>query len=208
MTPCHRLMALHCLRKGGMSSATISLFASIAFATMGAAGLAFIMTHPGLLALATSRLLAEARKVQHNDVQVTKLPTPDRQKQDLVPSGTASIAASNYGHFETQADINGRTINVMVDTGATLVALTYDDAASLGIFVTPSDFTHQTQTANGVARVAPVTIARISIGDITVRNVRGIVSEQGKLAQTLLGMSFLGRLSRVEMRGRTLELQE
>jgi aspartyl protease family protein len=96
----------------------------------------------------------------------------------------------------------------MVDTGASLVALTYDDAERLGIYVTPRDFTHVAKTANGTARVAPVTISRISIGDITVRNVRGVVSERGKSERTLLGMSFLGRLSRVEMRGGTLVLQE
>lgn len=96
----------------------------------------------------------------------------------------------------------------MVDTGASLVALTYEDARRAGIVVKPSDFTHTAQTANGIARVAPVTIPRISIGDITVRNVAGVVSERGASERTLLGMSFLGRLSRVEMRGSTLLLQE
>ena len=83
-----------------------------------------------------------------------------------------------------------------------------DDAENLGIFVRPSDFTGVAKTANGSARVAPVTISRISIGDITVRNVPAVVSERGKSDRTLLGMSFLGRLSRVEMRGGTLVLQE
>ena len=82
------------------------------------------------------------------------------------------------------------------------------DAQRLGIYVNPGDFTHIAQTANGTARVAPVKISRISIGDITVRNVSAVVSEQGKSERTLLGMSFLGRLSRVEMRGGTLVLQE
>src|SRR6185437_1998517 len=100
------------------------------------------------------------------------------------------------------------SVDVMVDTGASLVALTYEDAENLGIFVKPSDFTYTAKTANGIARVAPVTISRVSIGDITVRNVHGVVSERGKSDRTLLGMSFLGRLSRVEMRGGTLVLQE
>ena len=59
-----------------------------------------------------------------------------------------------------------------------------------------------------VARVAPVTLDRVSIGDITVRNVPASVSERGMLATTLLGMSFLKRLTRVDMRGETLILQE
>ena len=96
----------------------------------------------------------------------------------------------------------------MVDTGASIVALSYEDARASGIYVRDSDFTHRVSTANGLARVAPVTIDRISIGDITVRDVAGAVMEAGKLGTTLLGMSFLGRLQRVDMRSGMLVLQE
>lgn len=64
------------------------------------------------------------------------------------------------------------------------------------------------QTANGVARVAAVTIDTLSIDDITVRNVRAAVAERGKLGTTLLGMSFLSRLSKAEMSRGVLLLQE
>ena len=92
----------------------------------------------------------------------------------------------------------------MVDTGATGVALSYEDAETAGIYVKDSDFTHQSSTANGIAQIALVNIDRISIGDITVRNVQGMVLDRGKLKGTLLGMSFLSRLSRVDMRQGTL----
>ena len=59
-----------------------------------------------------------------------------------------------------------------------------------------------------MARVAPVMLDRVSIGDITVRNVPAAVSEPGKLATSLLGMSFLSRLQRVDMRSGVLVLQE
>lgn len=104
--------------------------------------------------------------------------------------------------------MNGRTIRVLVDTGASIVALTYEDARSIGLLVRDSDFTHRVSTANGIARVAPVVIDRIAIGDILVRDVQGAVMEPGKLGTTLLGMSFLGRLQRVDMRAGTLVLQE
>ena len=71
-----------------------------------------------------------------------------------------------------------------------------------------SDFTHRVSTANGFARIAPVTIDRISIGDIMVRDVSGAVMEPGKLGTTLLGMSFLSRLQRVDIRSGMLVLQE
>ncbi len=124
-------------------------------------------------------------------------------------SGIVELRAGNYGHFEANAQLNGRTVQVMVDTGASLVALTYEDAERAGIFVRNSDFTHRSQTANGIARFAPVMLDRVSIGDITVRNVQAAVSERGKLQTSLLGMSFLGKLTRTEMRkGGVLVLQE
>ncbi len=62
--------------------------------------------------------------------------------------------------------------------------------------------------AMGAISVAPVMIDQISIGDITVRNVKGVVTERGQLGTTLLGMSFLGRLSRAEMRRGSLVMEE
>jgi aspartyl protease family protein len=123
-------------------------------------------------------------------------------------SGGVELKAGSHGHFETRAEINGRPVEVMVDTGATLIALTYEDAERAGIYMKDSDFTQRSQTANGVARAAPVMLDRVSIGDITVRNVRASVSERGRLQVTLLGMSFLSRLSRTEMRKGTLVLYE
>jgi aspartyl protease family protein len=191
-----------------MSSATTSLFASIALATAGAAGFAYTLTHPGVVAGFASRLFDDTGSLRSASQADNTVSVPDRPETQSRGAGTVSLPAGAYGHFEAEAEINGRTIDVMVDTGASLVALTYDDARRLGIYVKPSDFTHIAQTANGTARVAPVTISRISIGDITVRNVPAVVSERGKSERTLLGMSFLGRLSRVEMRGGTLVLQE
>ncbi len=123
-------------------------------------------------------------------------------------SGVVELRAGENGHYHTEAEINGRGIEVMVDTGASTVALTYRDAEQAGIFLSDSDFTHKVSTANGIARVAPVMLDKVSIGEITVRNVQGVVAEDGKLATTLLGMSFLRRLERFEMRGDTLLLQE
>lgn len=123
-------------------------------------------------------------------------------------NGTVEIPASGNGHYHAEVEINGRDVPVLVDTGATTVALTYDDAENAGIFLKDSDFTHTVSTANGTARVAPVMLDRISIGDITVRNVQGMVTERGRLETTLLGMSFLSRLSRVDMRSGILVLQD
>ena len=121
---------------------------------------------------------------------------------------TVVLRAGANGHFETSVNINGRRVDVMVDTGATMVALTYEDAEASGIFPRDSDFKYKVNTANGVARVAAVTLDQVSIDDITIRNVSGVVAERGKLGTTLLGMSFLSKLSRAEMSRGTLTLQE
>lgn len=119
---------------------------------------------------------------------------------------TVRLKADANGHFAVRAYLNGRPVALMADTGATVVALTYQDAARIGLAPGPHDYTARTRTANGIARVAPITIDRLRVGDIMVRNVRGLVSEPGKLSVSLLGMSFLGKLTRFEMRGRELVL--
>ena len=121
---------------------------------------------------------------------------------------TVEIRAGAHGHYFASVEINGRPIDVLVDFGASIVALSYDDAERAGVYVRDRDYTQRVSTANGHARVAPVVLDRISIGDITVRNIPAAVSEPGSLGTSLLGMSFLGRLQRVEMRSGTLVLQE
>jgi aspartyl protease family protein len=116
--------------------------------------------------------------------------------------------AADRGHYLAVAEINGRRIDVLVDTGASLVQLSYEDAREVGIYVERRDFTQPVRTANGVAWVAPVVLESVSIGEVRVLSVPAAVSEPGKLAASLLGMSFLGRLGRVDMRGGVLVLEE
>lgn len=120
---------------------------------------------------------------------------------------TVELTAGAYGHFRTRARVNGREITVMVDTGASYVSLSHEDAERAGIYLRPSDYKYRSRTANGIARIAIVTIDRVSIGDIQVRNVKASVHERGKLGITLLGMSFLGKLRRAEMRQGRLVLE-
>jgi aspartyl protease family protein len=135
-------------------------------------------------------------------------PVPPSPAPGPVPGRVVEIKAGTHGHYYASTEINGRATDVLVDTGASIVALTYDDAIRAGVHVRDSDYTQRVSTANGMARVAPVVLDRISIGNITVRNVPAAVTEPGSLGTTLLGMSFLGRLQRVDMRAGTLVLQE
>ncbi len=150
---------------------------------------------------------AELRaKQQHAAVQ-TQGQRGDAPRGRQGYGGIVELQARRDGHYYADAELNGSSVRVMVDTGATSVALTYEDAQRAGISVSDSDFTGRTNTANGEGRYAPVTITSIAIGSITVHNVRGVVLQRGKLGITLLGMSFLNKLSRAEMSNGTLVLE-
>jgi aspartyl protease family protein len=152
-----------------------------------------------LFGLPTANDVAAARRATTADA-----PQPPQQASGTI----VELKAGQNGHFNAEAEVNGRSIDVMVDTGATMIALTYEDAERAGLLLKNSDFTQAVTTANGVARVAPVTLERVSIGDITVRNVPAAVAERGRLKTSLLGMTFLSRLSRFDMRAGVLVLQE
>ena len=162
-----------------------------------------------MLGLPTPADVAQARKEAAGSSAASQQ-SASRQA-DPAPSASGTVvelAAQDNGHFNTHAEINGRPVEVMVDTGATMVALSYEDAERAGLYLRDQDFTRSVHTANGVARVAPVTLDRVSIGPITVRNVPAAVTEPGRLKTSLLGMSFLSRLSRFDMRQGRLVLQE
>ena len=127
------------------------------------------------------------------------------EKKDNNGYGRVVLHAGRSGHFEVTAYINDNSINLLADTGATLVVLTYEDAETLGITY-DLEFTGRARTANGVSSVAPVMLDSIQVGDIQVDNVQAIVAREGKLKHSLLGMSFISRLESFQMSGRELVL--
>jgi aspartyl protease family protein len=118
------------------------------------------------------------------------------------------VRADRQGHFIVEAAINGRPVTLMADTGATLVVLSFEDAERLGLSPRSLNFTGLAQTANGVSRIAPVTLDRVRVDRITLYDIQAAVAERGALSGNLLGMSFLGQLSRFEMKGDELVLAQ
>jgi aspartyl protease family protein len=110
--------------------------------------------------------------------------------------GTRSITLSRAqnGHFEVDAIIDGRRIGLLIDTGASMIALRESDAARLGIHPAQREYTLKVSTANGVILAAPIALDRVEVGDLLVRDVSGVVLPDEALAQNLLGMSFLSRV--------------
>ena len=120
-------------------------------------------------------------------------------------ASSAAIAKSSDGHFWARGTVNGASVRFLVDTGATAVALTPADAERLGL--TPADlhYSYRVVTAGGQTRAASVKLASITVAGARLNDVDALVIEKG-LDTSLLGMSYLGRLSRFEATRQSLVL--
>jgi aspartyl protease family protein len=158
-----------------------------------------------ILILAAIVVLAGAYAARYFDKTVVERHAPQAAAVQLdaprqAPSGQhqMSLASGRDGHFRVDARVDGRSIDFLVDTGASLVILRESDAARLQIFLNASDYKATVSTANGKIKAAPVRLDRIEVGDITVFDVPALVLPDEALGQNLLGVSFLSRLKRYE----------
>lgn len=121
------------------------------------------------------------------------------------PGGTIMLAADSRGQFFATGAVNGRQMQFVVDTGATLTTLSRRDAQRLGIDYRRGAVT-KTVTANGAVNGWRVSLASVQVGGATVRDVDAIVVDNDMLPIGLLGMSFLGRFD-MQRQGSTLVLR-
>lgn len=108
------------------------------------------------------------------------------------------------GHFTVSVSVNGASVPMLVDTGASTVVLRQADARRLGIDMSGLKYSVPVQTANGVAYAAPVKLRSASIGGITLSGIDALVAQPGVLKESLLGMTFLSRLRSYEFSGQYL----
>lgn len=139
----------------------------------------------------------------------------DEVRAELMPSaalsrsaGTVELGRGLDGHFRAAAEVNGVPMELMIDTGASIVMLPYKDAASVGLNPKALDFSVPVTTANGQAKIAPVRLSSIRIGSIAVFGVPAAVAQPGKLKRGLLGMSFLDRLDETTFQHNRLILRQ
>lgn len=114
-------------------------------------------------------------------------------------AATLAVAADSRGHYVVHPTIDNYRVKMMVDTGASIVALKSEDAQALGITETSHDRRMVLNTANGRVTGLRTTVREIRLGDIVVRNVDAVVLPRGALAISLLGNSFLGKLTGYEV---------
>jgi aspartyl protease family protein len=121
--------------------------------------------------------------------------------------GEVELTRTWDGHFRAMVAAGGAEAPFLVDTGASLVLIRWEDAGLLGIDMASLDFSTPVLTANGEAMVAPVRMPELRIGAVALRDVRAAVAPPGALHGGLLGMSFLGRLQEITIRGDRIVLR-
>jgi aspartyl protease family protein len=121
--------------------------------------------------------------------------------------GTVVKIKKTEGHFIVKAKVNGRSVHMIVDTGASTVVLRSEDARRAGIQLNALAYTVPVETANGRAFAARVKLDKVSLGELTLDKVEALVTKPGALHQSLLGMSFLSRLHSYEFSGNQLVMR-
>jgi aspartyl protease family protein len=123
----------------------------------------------------------------------------------LVPGQSVDLPRAPDGHFYADALVNGQPVAMLVDTGASTVALTITDAQRLGLAVDPAAFQVVGSGASGPVRGAPVQLDTVALGPFSDGPVRAVVVEG--LDRSLLGQSWLGRLDQVRIEADTMTLR-
>ena len=132
-----------------------------------------------------------------NDEAVAAATTGERRE--------TTLERERNGHFYTYADVNGEPVRFVVDTGASLVALTTRDAKRLNIPFRPSEFGYVGEGASGAVRGKFVTVDSVEIEGKRVENVKAVILEGSTLS--LLGQSYLTRMGEVQMKGEYMILR-
>jgi aspartyl protease family protein len=170
------------------------------------------MTRPIVWATGTLLAVAASASLAGGRIAALVKPAPSQSRPadpNALPTSERVLVlqADGRGHFLLHPQIDGLTVRMLVDTGASIVALTAEDAAKAGIRPGPAAYDRLISTANGTVMVAPTRIRELRVGDISVRDVEAVVLPPGRLGTSLLGMSFLRRLKGFDMAGGRLTLR-
>ena len=135
-----------------------------------------------------------------SDIQNTLMP-----KQAMIGENTIVLPRERDGHYYLTLDVNGVPVNFVVDTGATQVVLTRQDAARIGIDVGALAYLGSANTANGTVRTAAVRLDTVTLGTMRDTRVRAVVND-GQMDGSLLGMTYLSRYDSITIKDNQLIL--
>ena len=152
--------------------------------------------------------LSDAHAAQAATAEAAAAPAPegDVQGGEAQAASNAQVVKATDGHFWAEAEVDGRWIHCLIDTGASYVALTREDAERLGLSASTLTYDTPVVTANGKTRAARVQLDYVAVAGAKVEQVPALVIADG-LSSSLLGMSYLGRLSRFEATPTSLVLR-
>lgn len=139
-----------------------------------------------------------APRVEAETPQATRQAPATAAPGQRMPA-TLAVAANYQGHYLVHPTVDNYHIKMMVDTGASVVALTEEDAQALGITAGATSRRVTLSTANGAVSGFRTVLKEIRLGEIVVRNVDAVVLPKGALGISLLGNSFLGKLTGYEV---------
>ena len=170
-----------------------------------------------VLIFAVVAVIGGSYAARYADKTVAQAPAPQAAAVQAVESEPTQVSVGQHrmelssgrdGHFRANARVNGRYLDFVVDTGASVVVLRESDAAQAGLHPMPRDYTAVVSTANGRTKAAPAKLERIEVGDITVFDVPALVMPDESLSTNLLGTSFLSRLHRYQYADGRLLLEQ
>ena len=149
-------------------------------------------------------------RVQSEPLLATSSQAPAPASSAAAPVGNGyaqtTLPRAPDGHFYAELRVNGTPVRFLVDTGASMVALTREDAQRIGIPISEADFTGTAQTASGSVGLKPVVLDRVSLGALEATDVDAAIVQQG-LGQSLLGQSWLKRIGKVTIEGDQMVLR-
>lgn len=155
-----------------------------------------------------------AHKTLEDSVATAQSPGVDMQATTAATTpvsvsapGEEAIKAGAGGHFNASFRVNGRDVDGLIDTGATFVAINEQTAKRIGISGSSLDYRYAVTTANGTTQAAHVTLDRLEIGSVRVRNVDAYVLKDKALSGMLVGMSFMSKLKSYKVQDGVLYLK-
>lgn len=160
--------------------------------------LAVVLITGGAAGLVLPQLSAVAPRQEPRLLDASQVTTPSADQAANAWAEDVVLAREADGHFYADVGVDGQSLRMLVDTGASVVALTGTDAETLGITWDPADVTPVAQGASGPVEGVNVTIPEITLGDHVAHNVQAVIIPEG-LAISLLGQSFLSTLGQVQM---------
>ena len=123
-----------------------------------------------------------------------QLPLARIEHKQVARLGSITIPMDDHGNFIVDASVNGASVAMVFDTGASAVAFTLEDAIRVGLRVKKADFVARLQTANGLVYAAQTNLPELAVNGIVLQNVEIYILPAGKLNVSLLGRSIWGRL--------------